>query len=277
MPFTDRELVKKHLVDFRVGQAEVKGFRAVLSGTDSLQLPHSGLVESSVVVKAIESSSPELETRTLADDWVSLAHTDVVSGSVVMANDTSLGTVYVENVDFTVDYDNGQLRRIDAGKITSGQTIAVWYFYYRRYTAGVDYTVDATNGRIDRLNDGAIEDGQAVLIDYTAGFGALTDEAIDQAIAEADQAIVQAIDSRYHDSIDPGLVVAETQWAVSLLCRVRAAAELSGPSLKTTAAASAAKAWMELAEQYYQSAARSLKRFCRLVPAMRSPAFVPRG
>lgn len=277
MPFTDRELVKKHLIDFRVGQVEVKGFQAVFSGTDPLQLPHSGLDESSVVVKANESSAPQLETKTLTNDWVSLAHTDIVSGSVVVANDTSLGAVYIENVDFTVDYDGGQLRRIDSGSIPSGQTIAIWYFYYRRYTVGSDYTMDAANGRIGRLNYGTIEDGQAVLIDYAAGFGALTDETIDQAIAEADQAIVQAIDSMYHDSVDPGLVVAETQWAVSILCRVRATAELSGPSQKTTAAASAAKAWMELAAQYHQSAARLLKRFCRSAPAMRYPAFVPRG
>jgi len=276
MPFTDRELVKKHLVDFRVGRAEVKEFRAVFSGTDPVQLPHSGLVESSVVVKANESSSPVMEAKTLLDDWVSLAHTDVIARSVVVADNTSLSTIYSENIDFTVDYDNGRLRRIDTGDITSGQAVAVWYFHYRRYAAGSDYTVDTATGQVRRFSGGVIEDGQAVLIDYTAGFGAVTEDAIDQAIAEADQAIMQAVDPQYHDSTDPGLIAAETQWAVSILCRVRAAAELSGPPQKTPAAASSAKAWLELAEQYHRSGTRLLKLFCRAVPTMSFPAFVTR-
>ncbi|MFC1476002.1 hypothetical protein ACFLQW_03270 [Candidatus Zixiibacteriota bacterium] len=276
MPYTERELVKKHLVDFRVGQAEIKGFSLVLVGVDPVQLPHSGLVETSIVVKANESSTPAAEMLIPADDWVSLAHPDIVVGSVVVADNTSLSTIYAENVDYTIDYDDGRLRRIAGGSIASGQSAAVWYFFYRRYLAGTDYVVDSVAGRLRRLSAGVIEDGQAVLVDYAAGFGAITEESIDQAIDEADQAILQIIDAQYHDATDPGLVAAETHWAVSILCRVRAAAELSGPVQKTTAAASSARAWLDLSEQYQHSAERLLKPFRGAIAVGRCPTFVSR-
>lgn len=276
MPYTEKELVKNHLVDFRVGQAEVRGFSLVLAGVDPVQLPHSGLVESSVVVKANESSLPVAETLTPIDDWISLTHTDIVSGSVVVADNTSLSKVYVENVDYTIDYGGGRLRRVTGGSIPSGGSIAVWYFYYRRYLAGTDYTVDPIVGKLRRLANGVIEDGQTVLVDYTASFGALSEEVIDQAIVEADQAILPLVDARYHDSTDPGLVAAETQWAVAILCRVRAAMELSNPAQKTAAAASAAQAWLDLSAQYHDAAQRLLEPFRRAIAARRFPGFVSR-
>lgn len=276
MPFTDRELIKKHLVDFRVGEAKVTNLSVVLAGTGPVQLPHAGLVESSVVVKARESSTPVLEPKALGDEWVALAHSDLVYSSVVVANNTSLGTLYVENIDFTVDYQGGRLKRIASGAISSGQTVAVWYFYYRRYAAGTDYTVNAAAGQVRRSANGAIEDGQAVLIDYTAGFGAVTEDAIDQAITEADQAILQMISPEDSEAADPGLVVAETYWAVSILCRVRAAAELSGPALKTSAAASSARTWLELGDQYQRMAISRLQPFCSAVPALQYPIMARR-
>jgi hypothetical protein len=276
MPFTDKELVKKHLVDFRVGQAEVQGFPMVLSGSDPVQLPHSGLVPSSVVVKANECSAPVAESITIGDDWIDLEHADLVPGSVVIANNTSLSTIYTENIDFTVDAIDGRIKRISAGSISFGQAAAVWYFHYHRYTAGSDYAVDAATGQVRRLSNGAIEDGQTVLVDYIAEFGTVTEDAIDQAIGEAGQAILQVIDAQFHDSTDPGLIAAETYWAVALLCRVRAAAELSGSSLKTSATAPTAKTWMDLAGHYYRLAEERLRPFRAAVPSMRCPTFVSR-
>lgn len=273
MPFTDRELVKKHLVDFRVGQAEVKGFSVVLTGTDAVQLPHSGLVEASVVLKAGESSTPTMESKTLVDDWVSLSQADLVPGSVLVANNTSVSTIYAENLDYTVDYTTGRLRRIDGGSVTSGSTVSIWYFYYRRYDSGDDYVVNVVAGQVRRAVGGVIEDGQTVLIDYTAGFGAVTEEAIDQAISEADEIVLRTVDQQYHDAIAPGLVAAETHQAVAILCRVRAAAILTG-STATSAAAAVAKAWLLLSEQYTDSATRLLQPFRRAVPSQRNLAFV---
>lgn len=277
MPFSDRELVKKHLVDFRVGEAQITNMSVVLSGTAPVQLPHAGLVASSVVVKARESSSPTLEHKTLAADWVSLAYSDLAAGSAVVANNTSLGTLYVENIDFTVDYSGGRLKRVTSGSITTGQTVAVWYFFYHHYAAAGDYSVDTAAGQVRRLPSGAIEDGQSVLIDYIAGFGAVTEEAIDQAIAESDEAILQVIDADAAETGEPGLVAAETHWAVSILCRVRAAAELSGPQQKTSAAAASAKAWLELAEAYARSALGHLQPFCRAVVGLHHPVSARRS
>jgi hypothetical protein len=276
MPYTEKEQVKKHVLDYRVGQAEITGLSIVLAGTDIVQLPHAALVESSVVVKARESSTPAADDITATDEWIALAHGDVFAGSVVVADHTSLGTIYIENIDYTIDAAGGRFRRITGGAISAGQPVVVWYFFYRRYQAGVDYALNAAAGQLQRLGGGDIEDGQSVLVDYVAGFGTITDEAIEQAIAEADQAILQLIAAEYRNSTDPGLVAAETHWAVANLCRMRAAVELSGPTLKTTAAASAARAWLDLAEQYALSAQGLLTPFLGAHPARRFPTFVAR-
>lgn len=276
MPYTQREQVKKHLLDYQVGQTEITGLSLVLAGTTTVQLPHAALIESSVVVKARESSTPVSDERTVADEWVALTHSDIITDSVVVADNTSLSTIYIENVDYTVDSVGGRIRRIAGGAIAVGQTVVVWYFFYRRYLAGADYLLNATTGHLQRLADGEIEDGQSVLVDYIAGFGTITDEAIDQAIIEADQAILQVIAADYRNSTDPGLVAAETHWAVANLCRMRAATELSGPTLKTTAAAAAARAWLDLAEQYALSAQGLLVPFRSAHPARRFPIFVTR-
>ncbi len=277
MPLTNKELIRKHLVAFQVGQVDVRDLRIVLSGIEVAQLPHVGLTESSVVVKAPESSSPVQESLILTADWVPLANSYPVTASFVVADNTSLTTVYTENIDFTVDYATGRIRRIDSGAITSGRTVAVWYFYHRRYVSGSDYILDATLGHLRRLDTGVIEDGQNVLVDYVAGPETVTDETIDQAIAEADEVILKSIDEQFEDSSDPVLIAAETHWAVAILCRVRAAAELSATGPKTSAMATAARTWLELAAQYQSSATELLKPFRRPLAAMRPPISVSRG
>ncbi len=271
MPFTNETLVKKHLADFQVGQVQVRDLHLVLSGVEPVQLPHTGLDAASVVVKANELAAPVLDILTLGSEWESFSHADVVPGSAVVANNSSLSTIYTENVDYTLDYVTGNIRRVTTGSIEDSQTIYVWYFYYHRYTPDIDYYLDVNAGTISRLLTGTIEDGQAVLVDYDAGLGTLSEDVINQAISEADHSILQQMDHRFQNSADPALITAETYWAVAILCRVRAGSALANAGTRSTAVSAAAKAWLDLADRYQDSATRLLLPFRALSEALRPP------
>ena len=104
---------------------------------------------------------------------MALAEQNIIPDSVVVASDSSLGTIYTENLDYHVDHVGGKIARVATGMIASGASVAVWYYAYRVYTEGVDYTVNYERGTIRRAPAGAIEDGQSVFVDYqtlTGGF-----------------------------------------------------------------------------------------------------------
>lgn len=268
MPLTSPELVRAHLVGLRLGESRVTGETLTLSAATPAQLTHTGIKSGSVVVKARQDVPIGRETRVLAGDWVSLSHSRLIPHSVLIAADTSLTRIYTENSDFTVDAEGGRILRLESGAIPSGDSVVVWYEHYLVYTAGDDYTVDELEGQIRRTTTGAIADGQRVEVDYTIAPGNIPDAALDNAIAEASEAVLAYIDPLHHQSPTPGLVIGETHWAVAALCRMRAAAILaeSLPGVQ-----SLADSWIALGAQYDQSGRRHLAPYARPIPSRHSP------
>jgi len=70
-----------------------------------------------------------------------LAHGSLESGSVRVTSYDG-ATVYVEGTDYTVNYVNGQVARIDTGSIPDGATVLVSYRYY-----ATDVELDQLYGR----------------------------------------------------------------------------------------------------------------------------------
>jgi len=270
MPFTSPELVRAHLSDLRLGEIAISGITITLSGTQPATLPHSGVASGTVVVKAERSASPTRESRTLAGDWVSISHSQIVPASVLVAPDTSLSSVYVENVDYIVDYMAGRLRRISGGAIASGQTVEIWYRYYHVYASGDDYTIDASVGALTRKTTGAIADGQTVLTDYRVSLGTIHDSVIERAISEAGEAVLATIDSRFCDEPAVGIVIGETHWAVAAVCRIRAAATLAETGAPGANSRAAAQVWLELADRYDRTGREHLARFAAPVAPLQS-------
>ena len=270
MPLTSPELVRAHLSGFRAGEMMITDTAATLSGTQPVQLPHAGLVANSVVVKALRLGSPVAESIAPANDWINLSYTRLVPDSVLVAADTSLGVIFVENIDYVVDAAGGRIKRIGGGAIAQGQTVSIWYDHYYTYTAGDDYTVDEANGRLSRVAGGTIADGQTVLVDYNVSLGTVSDSVIDNAIMEASEAVMALIDPRYHDEPSTGIIIGETHWAVAAVCRMQAAATLAETTSTSAAIRSAAQAWLELADRYEQSGRDRLARFAAPVSRKRS-------
>ncbi len=270
MAFTSPELVRMHLSDFRLTEAVVDDSSVILSGTAPVQLPHAGLSAGSIVVKSVRSSAPQKEEKILAEDWVTLSYTRLVPGTVLFAADSSLGTIYYENLDAIADYRGGRIKRISGGGIASGQTVTIWYDHYHLYTEGDDYTADEAGGQLTRRATGAIVDGQTVAVDYTISLGTVSDQVIENAIAEAGDAVLAMIDAKYHEQPSPGIIVGETHWAVAAICRTRAAVVLSAAATPSGQVRSSAQTWLDLADQYERSGRERLTRFAAPVDPLRT-------
>jgi len=271
MAFTTSEIVKKHILDHHLGSTNVENESVRLQGTDWIQLHKHVILEGSEKIKGKEQLEPTREDISFASaDNQSLSNSELIQDTVVAAGDSSLGTIYLENVDYHVDYDSGEITRLAGGAIPSGATVSVWYLYYRVYEKGVDYDIDYRRGRVKRITSGALESGQSILADYTAEYGALDDDAIKNAISEANVRIIDFIDSAYHDSSDGLLVTAETYLAVSIICGIRAMESVS-PSLGKAGSADA-MSWTALSEMYKKEAYNILSRYAAPFDNLNSPA-----
>jgi hypothetical protein len=177
----------------------------------------------------------------------------------VVAGDSSLGKIYIENVDYHIDYDDGSISRITSGAIPQGATVIIWYLYYRVYEKGIDYDFDYQQGRVKRRSGGAIESGQWAKADYTAEYSSLDDDAIVNAISEANSRILDFIDTVHQDSNDKLLVAAETYLAVSIICGIRAMESISPSRGKTES--SDAMSWTALSDMYKKEAYNILSKY----------------
>jgi hypothetical protein len=265
MGFTNIDLVKKHIREHALGTTDIENISCHLLGQTPFQLPHTNLLPNSEKVKGKEQTIPiQEEVSFSSSDTVSLSHQELIEDTVVVATDSSLGKIYVENIDYSIDYDNGTITRSPNGSIPPGSEVVVWYLYFRVYIKDTDYHIDYEKGQITRIASGAIEDGQRVLADYTAEFGLLSDEVTANAIVEASDKILKVIDPSHANSIDQSLVTAETYLAVSILCNIKALEVMTqtAPALNVgSAARSLSLGWANMSSVYRERAFDLLKRF----------------
>ncbi len=265
MRFTNISQIRHHLYRMNPGAQSIRNYPVRLLSESEVSLPHSHLESGAEKVKAMEISIPISERLTLNDNLVSLAHDDLALGTVVCAVDSSLSVIYQEHIDYSIDYEDGTILRIDSGSILSGAEVVVWYLHYRIYLKGVDYSFDYSRGRMRRLTSGAIEDGQELLIDYSLGSSEFSDSEIDQCIAEGESEVVTLIKPEYHDSDDPALQTAATWMTLSLLCRN------SAGMIGENTGFSQADSWMDLSRSYRETAMKLLTWFRREAPQMNPP------
>ena len=274
MSFTNISLVKKHISEHRLGVFEMENHPVRLAGSSPVKLPDSNIQVGSEKVKGKEISSPVQEDISFSSgDTIQLLHSELIQDTVVVASDSSLGQVYVENLDYSMDYDNGKVKRITSGSIPEGYSVVIYYLYYRIYQRDTDYQIDYQKGELSRLVSGKIEDGQWVLLDYEVEYGFLNDDTIAQAIKEADERVQKFIDSSFYESEDQGLVTAETYLAISILCNIKAVEALD-LSLSPYNAQLISKSWNMMAEVYSKQAYLVLSDFAKISSTLFSPRSV---
>jgi hypothetical protein len=257
MSYTNLETVRKHINLDEIPGGEKSDYPVTFVDLEWVNLPGRGIVDNSVVVKAIKNYAPISETITLGDGVVSLSNSRLVANSLTVASDSSLGAIYKENIDFSVDNAEGTIIRLIDGEIISGSAVIVWYYYYSIYSEGIDYSINYQSGMIRRLPGGNIQPKQTVLVDYELTYNQLNDEYISEAVDEANAIIEKLIDPGRQFGADLTLQTAATCLAVSIVCRMAAISDLRfGDSGKQTASA-----WLSLAESYRDDYKDLLKAF----------------
>jgi len=269
MPYTNPELVKKHI---RLEQT-VSGFRrdypVTFADQEWVKLPGQGIVEDSVIVKAIHGHAPVFEEPIMIDGLILLANGHLVPNSVTIASDSSLGEIYKENIDYSVDCTNGTILPLSSGTIPTGSRLAVWYYYYSVYTRGSDYSVNYLDGTIKRTADSDIQPNQTVLIDYQLSGNQLNDDIIAEVVSEANAVVEKQVDPGREFGADMTLQAAATYMAVSLLCRIAAADDLKfNPYGRQTA-----PSWLSLADSYRHDCETLLKTFRPGAARLSRPTF----
>ncbi len=177
-----------------------------------------------------------------------------------VAEDTFITTIYIECVDYTIDYPNGKIRRDASGSISDGGTVYVWYQYYTVHTKNTDYTINEETGTIARIDGGGIANGSRVWVDYELDMGSVVDSLMEQAIVEAEDKILTRLSSDYTvGSTDQGLKTGATELALSIITREMAAEAMRiYPSSK---AAALSEQWRKLSIRFEQQAWKTLSMF----------------
>jgi hypothetical protein len=262
MAWITSTIVKKHLQDSGVAVEDIADEQHVLEDTEPVQLRHAYLKSDSERVKTIDSSTPynDGSNKLSGTSWKSLDHEYLVPGTVVVASDTLLSTVYVEGVDYVMDYAGGKIKRVAGGDIGDGDSVYIWYMYYTVHTKDSDYTINYESGTIERINEGNIANGSQVWVDYTVDVGTVADSLIGQAIVEAEGKILDRLSSEYDEqSTDQGLKTGATELTLSIVAREMAAQAMQKyPSSK---AAAVSLQWRNLSIRYHTQAWQTLSKF----------------
>jgi hypothetical protein len=262
MAFTDLATIRKHLLSSETEKHSVTDILIYLIGQSEYILPESNLIESRETVKWRTSNSPTSDgpLELIDERDVSLANSHLIPGTVVVALNASLTTIYVEEVDYQIDYENGLLRRLSSGSIPNHQLVYAYYEKWAIFTRGVDYSMDDGRGYIRRTQNSSIPDRAHVFIDYTVDEGSLEDAAIIQAIVEANDIVVRGLSSNHTAaSTDQGLKSGTTQLALSIIARSIAAQCLTAN--RASDAYNRAKEWQALSTLWEKKAWQTLGPF----------------
>ncbi|MFH1686761.1 MAG: hypothetical protein ABIE70_04480 [bacterium] len=257
MSYTSEDIVRQYLAGDWPLASRFHDQAVVLSGSDWIRFYGRSVDEASLAVKARQGGDLIRTTLQLSGATNVVAGSPLVPGSVVVASDSSLGTVYAEADDYAVDFEQALLLIKGDGRLSIGSQVVIWYQPYRLYVVGSDYQVDSARGRIKRLVSGDVSDGESVYLDYTPLYATYSDELLGAAVTEANGTIEREIDPDQQFGADPRLQTAATFRALATLAVSAAGRELASGSAQDRAAL----AWLKLAEAYTARSEQHLKGF----------------
>ena len=245
MSYTNVDMLRPYLAEGTPVRDSVLDEPLTLSGGDYRAFYRGAVESGSVVVKAIQGRQATRTTVSLVGGSAVISDRPVVPGSVVAAGDSSLGTLFEENLDYVVDHARGVLAAKSGGSLAQDASLTVWYQPYTVYAAEEDYRLAADRGEIKRLAGGGIADGERVLVDYRPVAVGYSEQLLAMAVTQANGLIEASVDPNGRFGADPGLQVAATYRALELISQALAARELSGGGGDR-----AALAWLSLAQAY---------------------------
>ena len=268
MPYwTTQEIVLKHIQAIEPAMPNIYNERLILISTAFTQMAHTNIDTNSEVVKICQLNEPYYDVNnplTLSGTSpVNLKYGNLVWGSIVVADDAFLSTIYVVNKDYTIDYVTGTITRVSSGSISSGQAVHVWYLYFKVFSITSDYLMDYDAGQIRRSLGSQIPLNATIFIDYAHSQPIPTTEIIDEAIQEAEAWMLERLLPEYtSSSTDQGLTSAATYFALVIICLSEAFKEtMTGRDSSDTLS----KQWQELAAKYDNIGVLYFQRYSQTV------------
>jgi hypothetical protein len=264
MAYTTVDNVRGHLVPSFPLQERVLNQPVILT-TSAVRFYPGPIREETLVAKVRRARDHARTVIVLGENGTRFSSSPLISGSVVVASDSSLGVIFEEGSDYIVDYLTGMLSVKVGGHLSMGQSVTVWWIPFAVLIRGSDYTLDAERGSIQRLSGGTITSGEIVYLDYEPLSSDFSEPLLTTAVAEANSLIEREIDPAGEYGADAALGLAATYCALEIICRTAAARELS--SLRSED--KIALAWMTLADSYQL---RSEKLMSSFRPKVTGPA-----
>ena len=255
MSYTNIDIVKQYLVASSPVRDKYFDEPLVLPSTGWVSFFGGSVDSESLVVKSVRNEDLQQFGLCLQAGDNQLPAHPLVRGSVIVASDSSLGTIYIENDDYVVDYADGKLRLKDGGQLAVDQTVTVWYQPFIVYDAGDDYEADCVSGRLKRCPTGEIAAGETVFLDFSAVDSSYNDIILEQAVVEANGIVESEVDPQRQFGADTLLQAAATCRALEIVCNAAATREMSGLQRNDHVAL----AWMKLADRFVERS-RSLMR-----------------
>lgn len=256
MSYTNTELVRKYLSESFPAHGSYSDQLHIFSTNQDSSFYNGAIESTGFRVKSAQSNDQTQQAVVLDAAGKTLTTLPLIRGSVVIAFDSSQSVVYVENIDYIIDYEKALLLIKSGGALSVGQSVVVWYQAYFLYGSS-DYTVDFQHGTIKRLLNGDIALFETVYLDYTPSENLFDDDLLSQVVIEANSQIEAEIDPQGEFGADSLLQSAATCRALEIICYVSASRSLSTVNRDEKTA----QAWMKLAEQFSQRAKRLITSF----------------
>lgn len=234
---------------------------------DDSYLQNILITSASEVVKAIRRNTPyqdALSPITLIENVTSrLTYQKIVKGSVVVANDITLAIVYVENVDYVIDYYNGTIAIASTGSsIPSGGTVYVWYLPFTVLSRDTDYSIDYSKGTIRRVFGTSVPSNSICFIDYAHSDQTVPDAAITSAIKRAQSIISDNLSEQYSlSSPDEGLKSAAMYFTAYLLSLALSSREIT--LARSDSSSDISNAFRSIAKDFLATAQTNFSKYLK--------------
>lgn len=258
MALTDIETIRKVIQAEKITIPDEINESLKLKLLEGAQLEFSNITENSETVKIIRVNTPQADSHnpiTLNNqNPVDLDAQKIVPNSGVVAIDLTLTTVYIENRDYIIDYENGTVARTSIGStIANGGQVFVWYLPFVVLTNGDDYGIDYQSGRINRRTGTTIPNEAVVYVDYNHTETSPGESLIKELIEEMEAFIEPRLKSGITlNSADKGLKAASTNYVLYSYCLAACIKELT--IARRDQSDDIAKQWSALSEKYLANA-----------------------
>ncbi|HOP06024.1 MAG TPA: hypothetical protein PLF13_01900 [candidate division Zixibacteria bacterium] len=256
MSYATVDMVRRHLISRTPAVDRIRNQLLTFDSNDPIMFYAGDVEADSFRVKSLRSGALQRATLVLSA-LTPLSGLPLVEGSVVVASNSSLGHVFIENVDYVIDYDNGALAIKSSGALDEGTEVSVWYLSYYLYRSGSDYSLDAEDGYLRRLTGGDIALNEQVRLDYRPNRTVYSETVLASAVAEANGMVSAEVDPDRQFGAEPALQAAAVYRALEIVSLSAATRQLSAQPDSDRAAL----AWIKLAEQFAQRSRRYLDDF----------------